>query len=98
MKNFASFKESICKAYIIEEIASFCALYFEEDVQTRFTRVPRNDDGGEMDHMSHPSIFRYLGRPLGPKINNTHYLTTNEYLVVEVYILMNCYEMVPYIE
>lgn len=96
MKNPACVEGSICEAYIIEEIASFCALYFEEDVETKFTRVPRNDDGGEVDLMGRLSIFKHLGRPLGPK-KNTRYLTTNEYLAAELYVLMNCEEMIPYI-
>lgn len=54
--------------------------------------------GGEKDHMGRLSIFRYPRRPLGSKKNNTRYITTNEYLAVEIYVLKNCEEMVPYIE
>ena len=57
MKNLA-FVEG-CEASIIKENASFCAIYFEEEVQTRFTREPHNDES-KMDHMGRPFIFRHL--------------------------------------
>lgn len=50
-----------------------------------------NDDGGEVDHMGH--FFFFFSDNLDPpwtKITNTQYLTTNENLALEIYVLMNC--------
>ena len=98
MKNPAHPEGSICKAYVREEIALFCALYFEPEVQTRLTRPPRNDDGGDVDPRGRLSIFRHPGRPLGPTKNNARYLAQDEYDAACIYVLMNCDEIVPYIE
>ncbi|XP_031110603.1 uncharacterized protein LOC116014792 isoform X2 [Ipomoea triloba] len=56
---------SICEAYLIEEISTFCSHYFEDHVQTRLNRVPRNDDGGDVNANNRLSIFTHPGRPLG---------------------------------
>ncbi|EOY03404.1 Uncharacterized protein TCM_018424 [Theobroma cacao] len=61
VKNRALVEGSIYEAYIIEEISSFCSLYFELAVQTRLNRVPRNDDGGDVDLLGRLSIFTHPG-------------------------------------
>ncbi|KAJ7957701.1 Transposon protein, putative, CACTA, En/Spm sub-class [Quillaja saponaria] len=44
-RNKACVEGSICEAYVLQEIPNFCAIYFEPSVQTKFNRVPRQDDG-----------------------------------------------------
>ncbi|OMO87017.1 hypothetical protein CCACVL1_09317, partial [Corchorus capsularis] len=94
--NRSSVEASICEAYIVEEISTFCSFYFESNVPTRLNRVPRNDDGGEVDSMGRLSIFTHPGRPFGP--NSSRYLTEDEYKATELYVLLNCEEVEPYIE
>ena len=47
IKNRVKVERSICQAYISKETSYFCSYYFESHVQSRRTRVGRNDDGGE---------------------------------------------------
>ncbi|EOY00766.1 Uncharacterized protein TCM_010686 [Theobroma cacao] len=49
VKNGASVEESICEAYIINEISLFCSIYCEPTIPTRMNKVPQNDDNGEVD-------------------------------------------------
>ncbi|OMO69060.1 hypothetical protein COLO4_29289 [Corchorus olitorius] len=90
-------KCSICEAYLIEEISTFCSHYFEINVQTRLNRVPRNDDGGDVDPKGRLSIFTHAGQSLGPT-GSRRYLTDDEYNAAEIYVLMNCEEIAPFIE
>lgn len=96
MQNRNYVEGSICEAYLIEEISTFCSHYFEDHVQTRLNRVPRNDDGGDVNANNRLSIFTHPGRPLGQGIRR--YLSDDEYNAAEVYVLMNCEEVAPYIE
>lgn len=98
MKNKARVEGSICEAYIREEIALFCSLYFEPDIATRLTRPPRNDDGGDVDSMGRLSIFKHSGRPIGGTKNNARYLSQEDYDAASIYVLMNCEEIVSYTE
>ncbi|XVE96060.1 hypothetical protein REPUB_Repub02eG0188900 [Reevesia pubescens] len=95
--NRAFVKASICEAYIIEEITTFCSHYFDSNVPTRLTRVPRNDDGGEVESMGHLSIFTHLGRAFGLK-SVSRYLHDDEYQAAEIYVMLNCEEIWPYVE
>ncbi|OMO58327.1 Transposon, En/Spm-like protein [Corchorus capsularis] len=88
---------SICEAYLIEEISTFCSHYFEINVQTRLNRVPRNDDGGDVDPKGRLSIFTHAGQSFGPT-GCRRYLTDDEYNTAVIYVLMNCEEIAPFIE
>ena len=89
---------SIVQAYLVEEISSFCALYFDSNIQTHLNRVHRNDDGGEVNVSTRLSIFKYLGRPLGSKKGRRDWLSHDDYRAAEIYVLLNCDEMIPFIE
>ncbi|XP_057996505.1 uncharacterized protein LOC131175846 [Hevea brasiliensis] len=98
VKNKAKVEGSICNAYLVEEASSFCAHYFEPHVNTRHRKVPRNDDTVEhMDeHLGNLSIFTHSGRPLGK--GKVRYLTEQEFQAAQMYILLNCIEVKPYID
>ncbi|XP_021297997.1 uncharacterized protein LOC110426972 [Herrania umbratica] len=96
-KNRAFIEGSICEAYMIKEISSFCSWYFEPTVQTRLNQVPRNDDGGNVDSLGHLSSFTLLRRAFGP-LDKSRFLDDDEFYVAELYVLMNCEEMLPYIK
>ncbi|MQL85662.1 hypothetical protein Taro_018168 [Colocasia esculenta] len=61
VRNKAKVKGSIAEAYIMEEISNFCSMHFEPEIQTRRTRPPHNDDGGDFVQSDRISIFKYLG-------------------------------------
>lgn len=94
--NKARVEGSISEAYIIEEISNFCSHYFEPHIQTRCTKVPRNDDGGFVDAKGHLSVFTSPGCAFGKSW--TRYLTDEEIHTVEIYVLLNCTEVEQYIE
>ncbi|XP_017978213.1 PREDICTED: uncharacterized protein LOC18609182 [Theobroma cacao] len=97
VKNRASVEGFICEAYIIEEISSFCSWYFEPAMRTRLNRMPRNDDGGDVDSQGRLSIFIHFGRAFGP-LEKSRFLDEDEFYAAELYVLMNSEEMLPYIK
>lgn len=97
VRNKARVEGSITEAYILEEISNFCSMYFQPEVQTRRTQPPRNDDGGESDASdTRLSIFKETGRPIGRCTSRA--LEEKELSAAEVYILMNCTEVEPYVQ
>lgn len=87
----ARVEESICEAYILEEISK----YLDPKLQTRNTKVPRNDDGGEGMVDECLSIFKYPCRPIGKCRNR--FLTNEELQIAETYVLVNCEEVEPFL-
>ncbi|XP_073117724.1 uncharacterized protein [Elaeis guineensis] len=96
VRNKAKVEGSISEAYIVEEIFNFCLLYFEPHIQTRRTKVTRNDDGGHIDIQDRLSIFTYSGHPL--ERSWKWYLSDEEIRAAELYVLLNCIEVETYIE
>ncbi|XP_073147797.1 uncharacterized protein [Henckelia pumila] len=94
--NRARVEALIVEAYIIEEVSTFCASYFEPQVQSRLNRVPRNDDGGSADSSCRLSIFTHPGRALGSRFT-TRYLKDDELKAAHRYILMNCEKINPFL-
>ncbi|GJW82684.1 hypothetical protein Tco_0155829 [Tanacetum coccineum] len=45
VRNKAKPKGSIAEGYVAEEALTFCSRYLKDDVETRFNRLGRNDDG-----------------------------------------------------
>ena len=93
--NKAQVEGSICEAYAIEEIVTFCSLYFEPNIETRFNQVDRNFDGGEVDTRGCLSIFTHQGRAIGGGISR--FLDDQEFDAAILYILSNCEEISLYI-
>ena len=97
VNNKARVEGSICEAYIIEEISTFCCFYFESHVQTKLNQVERNDDGGEVDAPDGClSIFTHPGRGVGKE--RIRYLTDVELKAATIYVLLNCDEIQPFVE
>ena len=61
VNNGAKVEGSICQAYISKETSNFCFYYFEPYIQSRRTRVTRNDDGGESSIEPTLSVFNQPG-------------------------------------
>lgn len=72
--------------------------YFELYVQTRHIKVPRNINASEntKDYEGNLSIFIEFDRPIEKWI--TRYLMDDEYKAAQLYILINCPEVKPYIK
>ena len=97
VRNKARVEGSICETYLLEEISNFSSMYFEPQVQTLFTRPPYNDEGrDDLSDDNRLSIFKTPGRAF----ENSWYrmLENRELEAAELYILLNCVEIEPYIE
>lgn len=97
VNNKAKVEGSICNAYLVEEASNFCSYYFEPHVYTKSRKVPRNDDGGEVEVVEGTlSIFKHPGRPFGR--SKLRKLSHIEYEAARTYILLNCEEVDPYVK
>ena len=78
--NTARVEGLICNAHLVEAASIFCSRYFEPHVNTKTRKVPRNDNGGEMEsYKGNLFIFTYLGRSYGR--GKLRWLTDEEYYV-----------------
>ena len=94
--NKAKVKSSIADVYILEEISTFCTMYFQTDIPIRHTRPPHNDDGGESSASDQLSIFEHARCAFRRCL--THTLDDRELHAVELYILLNYTEFESYVE
>ena len=83
VKNTIYVEGSIAKAYITTEISIFGSHYFESHVYSHRTRVPRNDDGGEV--LPHLSIFNHPDHRSGEW--GRRFLTDKEFVML---VCMSC--------
>lgn len=80
----------------MEETSTFASYYFPRDIQCRRTRVPRNDDGGEVCYVGFPlSIFNYPGRPSWKC--TSYMLDERDMKAAHLYVLLNCSEVAPFL-
>ena len=99
IRNKARVEGSISNAYLVEEASLFCSHYFEDHVNTRHRKVPRNDDGGRYrgeEYEGNLSIFTQPGRAFGK--SKSRFLTEEEYAIAQSYVLLNSTEVEPFIK
>ncbi|KAL5563440.1 hypothetical protein UlMin_033187 [Ulmus minor] len=93
VRNAAKPEGSIAEGYVVDEALTFCSRYFD-DVETRFNRPDRNDDG------IHPtrqlSVFESQCNSLGKQ--SYVELDNNARDKAEFYILNNSPELEPYLK
>ncbi|GKU96979.1 hypothetical protein SLEP1_g10160 [Rubroshorea leprosula] len=82
----------IVEAYILNEITDFCSRYFGADVETSWSKPPRNFAAVPLYRNTEFSIFACLGHPMGSH-SQTRCLTTQEMKAAELYVLLNCREV-----
>ncbi|KAL6587745.1 hypothetical protein OROMI_000723 [Orobanche minor] len=97
MSNRARVEASISEAVIIDEIVSFVSAYCHPDIETRFTRVGRNNDGGCTNSDGKISVFSPPGRFLGNSVRKRT-LTREEWDASKLYVLLNSLEVEEYLE
>ncbi|GLT86645.1 hypothetical protein SLE2022_047700 [Rubroshorea leprosula] len=83
---------SIVEAYILNEITDFCSRYFGADVETSWSKPPRNFAAVPLYKNTEFSIFACPGHPMGSH-SQTRCLTTQEMKAAELYVLLNCREV-----
>ncbi|XP_074355949.1 uncharacterized protein LOC141695614 [Apium graveolens] len=91
VKNRACVEGSICEAYSFNEISMFVSDYFPDEVLTKANRVPRNNDGGNIELNGRLSVFGLLDRAYG---KGRHiFLSEKDVHAAHTYILLNCEEI-----
>ncbi|CAN1792329.1 hypothetical protein LINPERHAP1_LOCUS19637, partial [Linum perenne] len=83
---------SIAEGYIASECMTLCSRYLS-DITTRFNKMDRNYDGGNMDEFL---SFSQVGRSLG--VGKTRDLSVEEFEQAHIYVMKNSEEVQPYIE
>ncbi|GLT43012.1 hypothetical protein SLA2020_169890 [Shorea laevis] len=83
---------SIVEAYILNEITEFCSRYFGADVETSWSKPPRNFSAVPLYRNTEFSIFACPGHPMGSH-SQTRCLTAQEMKAAELYVLLNCREV-----
>ncbi|XP_073116140.1 uncharacterized protein [Elaeis guineensis] len=93
VRNKARPEGSIARDYLANECLTFCSRYLNS-VETKFNRVPRNDDGATS--YQGLSIFAKDGCAKGAF--KSYELNAQEFTQAQAYVLRNCEEVWPYIE
>ena len=91
MGNKARVEASICYAYLIEEITTFIANYFDDKVDTKARDLPRNVVRVDLDNsdLALPPIFsRNVG--YAPNEGTMHFLDDRDHRIAHSYVLSNC--------
>ncbi|GJS62682.1 hypothetical protein Tco_0657466 [Tanacetum coccineum] len=81
---------SIAEGYVAEEALTFCSRYLKDDVETRFNRPGRNDDGLP-EQTDKFQVFRSVCKPTG-RMKETR-LTTDVMQAVVWFVLNNSPEV-----
>ena len=95
MRNKARPEGSIAEAYTVNEALMFCSMYLR-GIETRFSRVERNDDDREKQARGHLPIFSQQARPIGGR--QLVQLSKEELEKAHWYVINNCHELQPYLE
>ncbi|GJT47440.1 uncharacterized protein Tco_0956155 [Tanacetum coccineum] len=91
VRNKAKPEGSIAEGYVSEEALTFCSRYLKDDVETRFNRLGRNDDGLPEEEPDKFQVFRSVCKPTG-RIKETR-LTTDVMQAVVWFVLNNSPEV-----
>jgi len=94
--NKARVEGSICNAYLTEEIANFCSLYFEKHIETKAKNL-NIDVADELD-TSLPKCFQMQNDEGCLSTGETRFLDDKEYNQAHLYVLSNCEELESYEE
>ncbi|KAL5563029.1 hypothetical protein UlMin_032776 [Ulmus minor] len=90
--NAAKLEGSISEGYVVNEALTFCSRYFD-DIETRFNRPDRNDDG--IHRTRRLFVFESQCKPMGKQ--SQVYVEKNVRDMAEFYILNNSPEIETYL-
>ncbi|GJU66545.1 hypothetical protein Tco_1252804, partial [Tanacetum coccineum] len=91
VRNKAKPEGSIAEGYVAEEALTFCSRYLKDDVETRFNRLGRNDDGLPEEEPNKFQVFRSACKLTG-RMKATR-LTTDVRQAVVWFVLNNSPEV-----
>ncbi|KAJ9539492.1 hypothetical protein OSB04_032225 [Centaurea solstitialis] len=99
IRNKARVEGSIVESYLVNELSTYCSLYFDPQIETRHNRESSNfapdipSYSGTGDQLS---IFKVPSRPLFEKRGKQIILNDHEMHKIHTYILFNCEEVHPF--
>ena len=83
-------------AYLIYEIQTFGFDYFEANLPSMNSTIPRNEVPCQHGPPTIFTVFQMKGTPFGKC--RKRYLTQVEYNAAHLHILLNCHEVQPYLQ
>ncbi|KAK9050828.1 hypothetical protein SSX86_030202 [Deinandra increscens subsp. villosa] len=100
IRNKARVEGSIVREHLMNELATYCSLYFDPNIETRHNREPRNfapQHKSSLSGGSELSVFCLQSRRLYENGGKRRILTHEEHNKAHTYVLLNCAEVTPYV-
>ncbi|KAK9076396.1 hypothetical protein SSX86_004730 [Deinandra increscens subsp. villosa] len=101
IRNKSRVEGSIAREHLVNEIATYCSLYFDSTIETRHNREPRNfapHHPSTSSRESQLSVFVVSSRRLHQKSGKRRHMSFEELKKAHTYVLLNCVEVYPYID
>lgn len=101
IRNKSKVEGSIVREHLVNEIATYCSLYFDPTIETRHNREPRNfapQNSNALNGGFQLSVFAVPSRRLYQKGGTQRRMSNEELKKAHTYILLNCEEVYPYID
>ncbi|WMV19289.1 hypothetical protein MTR67_012674 [Solanum verrucosum] len=95
VRNKARPEGSIAEGYIIDECLTFCSMYLT-DIETRFNREHRNDDGSSSKDEHVLDIFSKNSKPFRDGIYDV--IPKKDFDMAQWYVFNNCEEAEPFLQ
>ncbi|XP_022003645.1 uncharacterized protein LOC110901103 [Helianthus annuus] len=100
IRNKARVEGSIVREHLVNELATYCSLYFASTTETSHNREPQNFAPEHCFSSSvdtQLSVFVFPSRRLYEKGGKQRILTPIEHHKAHTYVLLNCEEVTPYV-
>lgn len=100
IRNKSKVEGSIVREHLVNEVATYCSLYFDPMIETRHNREPRNfapEQAISSSRDSQLSVFIVPSRRLYQKGGTQRLMKPEELEKAHTYVLLNCEEVAPYV-
>ncbi|KAI3741962.1 hypothetical protein L1987_59641 [Smallanthus sonchifolius] len=101
IRNKSKVEGSIVREHLVNEVTTYCSLYFDPTIETRHNREPRNFAPQHSSSSSggcQLSVFVVPSRRLYQKGGTRTRMSIEELKKAHTYVLLNCVEVYPYID
>ncbi|XP_076885340.1 uncharacterized protein LOC143534832 [Bidens hawaiensis] len=101
IRNKSQVEGCIMREHLVNEVATYCSLYFDPTIETRHNREPRNfapQHHSFLSGGSQLSVFNVPSRRLYQKGGTRRRMSVKDLKKAHTYVLLNCAEVYPYID
>ncbi|KAK1434348.1 hypothetical protein QVD17_00087 [Tagetes erecta] len=101
IRNKSRVEGSITREHLVNEIATYCSLYFDPTIETRHNREPRNFAPQHPSYLSGDSqlsVFVVPSKRLYKNTGKKRPMDDVELKKAHTYILLNCEEVTSYVD